>query len=501
MIQEDTYKTITDIAEGIYTEKRSKFIAIAIPVRTIEEIKQHLDTYQKKYYDARHVCYAYMLGHERKDFRANDNGEPSGTAGKPILGQINSNELTDILIIVVRYFGGIKLGTSGLIVVRMNVKADNATRLVMELRSSSKSENYTPDTIDAVLEFDLKKDENEIVADFSYSYATPRYAFICLMKNPEISVPMSGRLVTGLTAVYNYINPAVSNFGKQVPPEGIGVEEFEFWCPKRRPESKNIAMSFAPPLASFNSENLRNSYYRPYIGTNAWVAAFDDARPEVCFKWNGRKQIKTIILYFDTDTDQAMETVQMGMGEPLFNYDNLIKAIHILRDRYGLNFPTDGITISTVGPVDQLKKLREEHLKIQLTISLHAATQSARNRIIPHMRIYAIEDVVKQALSYSERHNRKIVFAYLLLPGINDRPSDVRQLAKWFRGKKVMINVLQYNPTSNSRIKAPQKREIVAFKHQLEQAGLEVTMRVSHGREINAACGQLANTYNKFKKK
>ena len=94
MIQEDTYKTITDIAEGIYTEKRSKFIAIAIPVRTIEEIKQHLDAYQKKYYDARHVCYAYMLGHERKDFRANDNGEPSGTAGKPILGQINSNELT-----------------------------------------------------------------------------------------------------------------------------------------------------------------------------------------------------------------------------------------------------------------------------------------------------------------------------------------------------------------------------------------------------------------------
>ena len=116
MTQEDTYKTITELSEGIYTEKRSKFIAIAIPVRTLDEVKQHLEVYQKKYYDARHVCYAYMLGHERKNFRANDNGEPSGTAGKPILGQINSNELTDILIIVVRYFGGVKLGTSGLIV-------------------------------------------------------------------------------------------------------------------------------------------------------------------------------------------------------------------------------------------------------------------------------------------------------------------------------------------------------------------------------------------------
>lgn len=113
---EDTYKTITAPAEGIYTEKRSKFIAIALPVQSVAAVKEYLETYQKKYYDARHVCYAYMLGPERKDFRANDNSEPSGTAGKPILGQINSHGLTDVLVIVVRYFGGIKLGTSGLIV-------------------------------------------------------------------------------------------------------------------------------------------------------------------------------------------------------------------------------------------------------------------------------------------------------------------------------------------------------------------------------------------------
>lgn len=115
MKEEDVYKTIEAQAEGEYTEKRSKFLAFAHPVRTVEEVKTWVDQYQKKYYDARHCCYAYMLGAERKEFRANDNGEPSGTAGKPILGQINSNELTDILIVVVRYFGGIKLGTSGLI--------------------------------------------------------------------------------------------------------------------------------------------------------------------------------------------------------------------------------------------------------------------------------------------------------------------------------------------------------------------------------------------------
>lgn len=112
----DLYRTIKEKAEGTYSEKRSKFLAFAIPVSTVDEVKELVAEYQKKYYDARHVCYAYMLGAEQKEFRANDNGEPSGTAGKPILGQINSNELTNILIIVVRYFGGIKLGTSGLIV-------------------------------------------------------------------------------------------------------------------------------------------------------------------------------------------------------------------------------------------------------------------------------------------------------------------------------------------------------------------------------------------------
>lgn len=120
----DTYLTIQDKSEGIYTEKRSKFLAFAHPVETIDEIKDLLTDYKKKYYDARHVCYAYMLGPERTDFRANDDGEPSSTAGKPILGQINSRELTNILVVVIRYFGGVKLGTSGLIVAYREATAE-----------------------------------------------------------------------------------------------------------------------------------------------------------------------------------------------------------------------------------------------------------------------------------------------------------------------------------------------------------------------------------------
>ena len=108
----DEFKTIKSTSEGFYSEKRSKFLAFAHHVESVDEIKALLEQYRKKYYDARHVCYAYMLGSGRTEFRANDDGEPSSTAGKPILGQINSNELTDILIVVVRYYGGVNLGTS-----------------------------------------------------------------------------------------------------------------------------------------------------------------------------------------------------------------------------------------------------------------------------------------------------------------------------------------------------------------------------------------------------
>ncbi len=131
----DEYKTITKtVSEGYYTEKRSKFLAFAHHVTNVDEVKEVVAEYRKKYYDARHVCYAYMLGAERTEFRANDDGEPSSTAGKPILGQINSNELTDILIVVVRYYGGVNLGTSGLIVAYREAAADAIAHATIEQR-------------------------------------------------------------------------------------------------------------------------------------------------------------------------------------------------------------------------------------------------------------------------------------------------------------------------------------------------------------------------------
>lgn len=139
----DEYKTITNkIGEGTYSEKRSKFLAFSHHVETLDEVKEIVASYRKKYYDARHVCYAYMLGAERTEFRANDDGEPSSTAGKPILGQINSNDLTDILIIVVRYYGGVNLGTGGLIVAYKAAAALAIEDSVQETRQVEEQVKY-----------------------------------------------------------------------------------------------------------------------------------------------------------------------------------------------------------------------------------------------------------------------------------------------------------------------------------------------------------------------
>ena len=174
MDTDDSYKTIAAIAEGTYTEKRSKFLAFALPVETVDEVKRYVAEYQKRYYDARHACYAYMLGAERTDFRANDNGEPSGTAGKPILGQINSYGLTNILIIVVRYFGGIKLGTSGLIVAYRQAAIE-------ALENAQIIEKTVDDDITFTYEFPMMNAVMKIVKDMNPQIISQGYDTDCTM--------------------------------------------------------------------------------------------------------------------------------------------------------------------------------------------------------------------------------------------------------------------------------------------------------------------------------
>ena len=170
----DTYRTISSIAEGYYTEKRSRFLSFAIPVRTVEEAKACVQAYRKKYFDARHVCWAYMLGADRETYRANDDGEPSSTAGKPILGQINSNELTDILIIVVRYFGGIELGTSGLIRAYRTTAAE-------AIATSQIEERTVDETLTIMFEYPYLNDIMRIIKEEQPEIITQSFDITCCM--------------------------------------------------------------------------------------------------------------------------------------------------------------------------------------------------------------------------------------------------------------------------------------------------------------------------------
>ena len=168
----DEYRTLKTEGEGYYTDKRSKFLAFAHHVSTVEEIKEILARYRKKYFDARHVCYAYMLGPERTEFRANDDGEPSSTAGKPILGQINSNELTDILIVVVRYYGGVNLGTSGLIVAYREAAADAIAHSEIETRQVEEIITYN-------FPYPMMNDVMRIVKDMQPRIVSQTYDNTC----------------------------------------------------------------------------------------------------------------------------------------------------------------------------------------------------------------------------------------------------------------------------------------------------------------------------------
>jgi uncharacterized YigZ family protein len=170
----DTYKTITIATEGIYKEKGSKFLSFALPVNNVEEVKELVKTYRKEYYDARHVCYGYMLGSDRKEWRANDDGEPSGTAGRPILGQINSRELTNILVIVVRYFGGILLGTGGLVIAYKEATSD-------ALNQAEIIEKTIEEMISINFDYVIMNDVMRVIKDTNANIENQSYDNKCIM--------------------------------------------------------------------------------------------------------------------------------------------------------------------------------------------------------------------------------------------------------------------------------------------------------------------------------
>lgn len=170
----DTYKTIEARSEGLYKEKGSKFLAFAHPVSTVEEAKEILEKYRKDYYDARHVCYAYSIGPEGEEYRANDDGEPSGTAGRPILGQIQSFGLTNVLVVVIRYFGGVLLGTGGLVVAYKTAAAESLT-------TASVIEKTVDQDFKFRFEFPFMNDVMKIVKNLDAQIVEQGYEMDCIM--------------------------------------------------------------------------------------------------------------------------------------------------------------------------------------------------------------------------------------------------------------------------------------------------------------------------------
>ena len=189
------------------------------------------------------------------------------------------------------------------------VDAVEETELSVELRKSSKSYNHTPDVTLETKSISLKKGKQEITLDWKSEFDDLCYVFVCFMKNEQVKIQYSETRISGIVTVFNATNPAVSNYGKQEPTEDIGVDTFEFWCPQRRPEGRNIAMKLGTEINLFESENLRNGFQRPIASPNAWVADYSDRNPTINFEWPEKTKISSIEFVFDADYDHPMENV------------------------------------------------------------------------------------------------------------------------------------------------------------------------------------------------
>jgi hypothetical protein len=194
------------------------------------------------------------------------------------------------------------------------------TELEVELRISSKTGNYTPDVSLEKQTLAIKSGKNCLSISFAAEIKDVAYVFVIFHKNPKLKLQVSNQRITGVLSVFNLVNKAVSNFGKQTPPKDIGMEEFEFWCPQRRPEGHNVAMRLEPAIKKFGKENLKTGVYRPTTAPNAWVATFEDKNPQLKISWDKPEKISKVDLLFDTDFDHPMESVLMGHPEDVMPF-------------------------------------------------------------------------------------------------------------------------------------------------------------------------------------
>ncbi|GGH72198.1 hypothetical protein HNQ91_003389 [Filimonas zeae] len=205
-------------------------------------------------------------------------------------------------------------------VLTFTVRAQQATELTVELRRSSKVVNHTPDTTLYTETYTLQEGEQVLSFDAGVHFEEDCYAFVHFIQNERVLLQYSNKRVTGLLSVFNKANPAVSNYGKQEPAAGLGFDTFEFWCPERRPEGQNIAMTITPGLAAYATTHLQNGLQRPVSSTNAWVAAYEDRSPELTLSWNQPTTIHRMVLSFDADYDNPLENVLILQPETVMPF-------------------------------------------------------------------------------------------------------------------------------------------------------------------------------------
>lgn len=203
---------------------------------------------------------------------------------------------------------------------KINVKAEEKTSLIAQLRTSDKINNYTPEIILETQEINLSKGEQLITISFDATMPNDQYGFVTFLVNEKVSLPISDERYSGILSVFNGVNKAVSNNGKQTPPDGIGVDTFEFWIPHRRPEGKNIAMVISPAISSFKTENIGNGFVRPWGGANSWTADLKDVNPTLRVEWDEEKTFSEIKLFLDTDYDHPMESTLYGHPESVIPF-------------------------------------------------------------------------------------------------------------------------------------------------------------------------------------